>query len=111
MTHNGVMDKEAMLIQNHDRTSLQIMTYGINLQRIQTHKRLKRTLFIRTKYNRQNFGVIPFFMLKNKKLNKKEGGGGGGGGITLTIPMLCFVLINCILFNLFMCWDLVLERY
>ena len=33
--------------------------------RIQTHKRLKRTLFIRTKHNMQILGVIPFFKLQN----------------------------------------------
>ena len=32
---------------------------------IQTHKRLKRTLFIRTKHNMQIFGVIPFIKLQN----------------------------------------------
>ena len=33
---------------------------------IQTHKRSKRTLFIRTKYNMRICGVIPFFRLQNK---------------------------------------------
>ena len=32
---------------------------------IQTHKRFKRTLFIRTKHNMQIFRVIPFIKLQN----------------------------------------------
>ena len=34
-------------------------------RKIQTHKRLKRTLFIRTKHNMRMFGVIPFIKLQN----------------------------------------------
>ena len=36
---------------------------------IQTHKRSKRTLFIRTKYNMRIFGVIPFFQATKQDLN------------------------------------------
>ena len=39
---------------------------------------------------------------KEKKRKKKRGGGGGGGeGLTLKIRMLCFVIINNVLFNFY----------
>ena len=41
-----------------------VMT-GDRMNKIQTQKRLKRTLFIRTKHNMQIFGVIPFIVLQN----------------------------------------------
>ena len=41
-------------------------------KRIQTHKRFKRTLFIRTKHNMQMFQVIPFIKLQNDKEQKKR---------------------------------------
>ena len=37
---------------------------AIYLKLIQTHKRLKSTLFIRTKHNMRIFGVIPFIKLQ-----------------------------------------------
>ena len=33
--------------------------------KFQTHKRFKRRLFIRTKYNMRIFGIIPFIKLQN----------------------------------------------
>ena len=33
--------------------------------KIQTHKRFKRTLLVKTKHNLRIFGVIPFIKLKN----------------------------------------------
>ena len=33
--------------------------------KIQTHKKFKGTLFIRTKHNKRIFGVIPFIKLQN----------------------------------------------
>jgi len=36
--------------------------------KIQTYKRFKRTLFIRTRQNQQMFGVIPFVKLQNDTL-------------------------------------------
>ena len=39
-----------------------------NNNKIQTHKRSKRTLFIRTRQNQQIFGVISFVQLQNDTL-------------------------------------------
>ena len=40
--------------------------------RIQTHKRFKRTLLIRTKHNMRIFGVISFFKLQNNTQTVKN---------------------------------------
>ena len=42
-------------------------------ERMPTYKRLKRTLFIRTKRNVQISGVIPFVKVQKKKILKKKG--------------------------------------
>jgi len=38
---------------------------GLHVDEIQTYKKSKRTLFIRTRQNTQVFGVIPFVKLQN----------------------------------------------
>ena len=58
-------------------------------ERMPTYKRLKRTLFIRTKHNLQISGVIPFVKVQKKKKKRKKGldlvvfflGGEGVNGI------------------------------
>ena len=40
--------------------------FQLYVNKTQTHKRFRRTLFIRTKHNIQIFGVIPFIKLQNK---------------------------------------------
>ena len=45
------------------------MTYPVEQSKesykIQSHRRFKRTLFIRTKHHMQIFGVMPFIKLQN----------------------------------------------
>ena len=38
---------------------------------------------------------------KRKEKKRKKKGGGGGEGLTLKIRMLCFVIINNVLFNFY----------
>ena len=48
---------------DHEKSETR-MTASV-LNKIQTHKRLKGTVFIRTTHNVQIFGVIPFIKLQN----------------------------------------------
>ena len=69
-------------------------------ERMPTYKRLKRTLFIRTKHNVQISGVIPFVKVqKNKKEKKKRirlscvfFWGGGGEWYLVYSPFLNVVV-------------------
>ena len=45
-------------------------SYLFTARKIQTHKRLKRMLFIMTKHNMQIFGVSRFFQDTKQHLNK-----------------------------------------
>ena len=56
------------LLTTHARIKYAHIYINVNklcLNKIQTHKSLKRTLFIRTKHNIRIFGVISFIKLQN----------------------------------------------
>ena len=65
----------SVIVDASDRRQLKLLHHATMLPNamtrrhlkieIQTHKRFKRTLFIRTKHNMRIFGLIPFIELQN----------------------------------------------
>ena len=50
--------------QRPESPTVTLAWHANKYSKVQTHKRFKRTLFIRTKYNMQFFGVIPLSSYK-----------------------------------------------
>ena len=63
-----IKDAKPQVLAYHVQIKSSKELYGTrpNFCKIQTHKRFKGTLFIRTKPNIQILGVIPFMKLQNK---------------------------------------------
>ena len=61
--HKGCMVMVMVIVTSMVTVSISVSR--IDVLKIQTHNRFKIKLFIRTKDNKLNFGVIPFIRLQN----------------------------------------------